>query len=88
MPTSHPRHSITETPELAAVLEPLRQRLGTQAPSLAELVRRGAQAQLEELAAQDRARAAVLGSFVDRLVAGDPPDLAEAERIRRTQRMP
>jgi hypothetical protein len=88
VPTSHPRHSITETPELAAVLEPLRQRMGRQTPSLAELVRRGAQAQLEELAAQDRARASALGSFVDRLVSGDAPDLAEAERIRRAQRSP
>lgn len=88
VPTSHPRHSITETPELAAALEPLRARLGANAPTLAELVMRGAQAQLRELEAQDRAHAHALETFVDRLCAGPEPDLAEIDRIRRASRHP
>ncbi len=36
VPTSHPRHSITETPALAAALEPLRRRLGARRPDARE----------------------------------------------------
>ena len=88
MPTSHPRHAITETPALAAALEPLRARLGADAPTLAELVMRGAEAKLRELKAQDRARAHALETFVDRLCAGPEPDLEEVDRIRRASRHP
>lgn len=88
VPTSHPRHSITETPVLAAALEPLRERLGTDAPTLAELVLRGAEAKLRELEAQDRAQARALESFADRLRAGPAPDLDEVHRIRHAGRRP
>jgi hypothetical protein len=88
VPTSHPRHSITETPALAAALEPLRERLGAQAPTLGELVMRGAEAKLRELEAQDRAQAQALGTFVSRLCAGPQPDLDEVRRIRQAVRQP
>jgi hypothetical protein len=88
VPTSHPRHSITETPALTAVLEPLRRRLGARAPSLAELVRRGAESTLRELDAQDRAQQRAWASFVDRLGEGPPPDLDEARSIRHADRRP
>lgn len=88
MPTSHPRHSITETPALAAALEPLRTRLGDDAPTLAELVLRGAAATLRELEAQDRGRAHALQTFVDRLSAGPEPNLDEARSIRHASRHP
>lgn len=88
MPTSHPRHSITETPALAAVLEPLRARLGVEAPTLAELVLRGAEAKLRELEAQDRAHAQELETFVRRLCGGPAPDLDEIGRIRHASRHP
>lgn len=88
MPTSHPRHSITETPALAAALEPLRVRLGADAPTLAQLVLRGAEATLRELEAQDRAQAQALGTFVDRLCAGPAPDLDEVHHIRHANRHP
>ncbi len=88
MPTSHPRHSITGTPALAAALEPLRARLGADAPTLAELVLRGAEAKLRELEAQDRAHAQALETFVDRLCAGPEPDLEEVGRIRHLNRHP
>jgi hypothetical protein len=87
VPTSLPRHSITETPALAAALEPLRTRLGAQAPTLAELVLRGAEAKLRELEAQDRAHAHALETFVDRLCAGPEPDLDEVRRIRHASRL-
>jgi hypothetical protein len=88
VPTSHPRHSITETPALAAVLEPLRARLGADAPTLAELVRRGAEVTLRELDAQDRARAHARETFIDRLRSGPRPDLGEIRRIRHATRHP
>lgn len=88
VPTSHPRHSITETPALAAALEPLRARLGAQAPTLAELVIRGAEATVRELDARDRARARALETFVDRLCEAAQPDLDEVKRIRHARRHP
>jgi hypothetical protein len=88
MPTSHPRHSITETPALAAALEPLRARLGADAPTLGELVARGAESKLRELEAQDRARAHALETFLDRLCAGPQPDLEEIGWIRHASRHP
>jgi len=88
MPTSHPRHSITETPAVAAALEPLRARLGANAPTLAELVMRGAETKLRELEAQDRANAHALHTFVDRLCAGPEPDFEELGRIRHASRHP
>jgi len=88
VPTSHPRHSITETPALAAALQPLRARLGADAPTLAELVMRGAEAKLRELEAQDRAQAQALQTFMSRLCAGPPPDLDEVRRIRHAVRQP
>jgi hypothetical protein len=88
MPTSHPRHAITETPALAAALEPLRARLGANAPTLTELVMRGAEATLRELEAQDRARGHALETFVERLCAGPEPDLQEVGRIRHASRYP
>lgn len=88
MPTSHPRHSITETPALAAALQPLRTRLGADAPTLAELVLRGAEAKLRELEAQDRADAQALRTFVDRLCAGSAVDLDEFRSIRHASRRP
>jgi len=86
VPTSHPRHSITETPELAAVLDPLRQRMGKDTPPLSELLLRGAELKLREVEAQERARKVRLGSFMDRMQAGPEPDLDEVHRIRHTHR--
>jgi hypothetical protein len=88
VPTSHPRHSITETPALAAALAPLRARLGPQTPTLAELVMRGAESKLRELEAQDRAHGHALETFVSRLCAGPPPDLDEVARVRHAGRHP
>lgn len=88
VPTSHPRHSITETPALAAVLDPLRQRLGAKTPTLAELVARGAEVTLREVRARDRARKGSLQTFVDRLHSAPEPDLNEVNAIRHANRHP
>jgi len=88
VPTSHPRHSVTETPALAAALEPLRARLGSDAPTLAQLVQRGAESTLRELEARDRAHAHALETFIDRLGAGPQPDLDEIRDIRHSARHP
>ena len=88
MPTSLPRHSITETPAVAAALEPLRARLGPDVPSLAELVVRGAEAELRELEARDHAHAHALETFVERLSTGPEPDLDEVRAIRHAGRHP
>lgn len=88
MPTSHPRHSITETPALAAVLEPLRRRLGDKTPTLTELVVRGAEVTLREEEARDRARTHALATFADRLRAAGQADLEEFEAIRHASREP
>ncbi|MGL4744101.1 MAG: hypothetical protein ACRCXL_06885 [Dermatophilaceae bacterium] len=79
---------MTETPTVAAALEPLRQRLGDETPTLGELIVRGAQAMLRELDARDRAREQSLATFVDRLVAGPEPDLDEVHAIRHHSRHP
>ena len=88
VPTSYPRHSVTETPALAALLNPLRQRLGPKTPTLAELVARGAEATLREMQARDRAQEQSLQTFVDRLCDAPGPDLDEAEAIRHASRQP
>ena len=88
MPTSHPRHSITETPALAAVLKPLRERMGEGTPSLSELVRKGAESTLLEIEAKDRANAIALETFVDRMREAPQPDLDEVHRIRHASRQP
>lgn len=88
VPTTHPRHSITETPALAAVLEPLRRRLGADVPSLTELLARGAEVTLKEIEARDRARDRALETFIDRLAAAPAPDVEEIEAIRHVRRRP
>ncbi len=70
------------------MLEPLRARLGAKAPTLAELVLRGAEAKLRELEAQERVDAQALETFVSRLCAGPAPDLDEVGRIRDASRHP
>ena len=79
---------ITETPELADALRPLRTRLGTAAPTLSELVMRGARAHLAEIEARDRADKNALATFVDRMRSAPAPDLDEAQRIRHAGRQP
>lgn len=49
MPTSHPRHTITETPRVREALDELRTALGRERVDFAELTVLGARAKLREL---------------------------------------
>jgi hypothetical protein len=58
VPTTRPRHTITETPSVQAALDKLRGRLGEAARiDFAELVRLGAEVKARQLAADDGAAA-------------------------------
>lgn len=70
------------------MLDPLRRRLGVHAPTLAELVARGAEVTLREVEARERARDRALATFVDRLTAAPEPDLEAIDAIRHASRLP
>jgi hypothetical protein len=58
MPTTRPRHTITETPSVQAALDKLRAKLGeAERIDFAELVRLGAEAKSRQLAVEDDAAA-------------------------------
>lgn len=82
MPTQHKRHSVTETPEVAQALAPLRARAGE--VRLGELVVLGAREKLRQLVHEDpaaqAARERLARRTVDRCTGGDP---ALADRVRR-----
>jgi len=82
VPTRHKRHSVTETPEVAAALDPLRARLGD--VRLGELVVLGAREKLRQLARDDvdavEARER-LAQRVRRRESGGDVELAD--RVRR-----
>ena len=54
MPTTRPRHTITETPPVQAALDQLREREGERI-DFAELVTLGAEVKVRRLAAEDAA---------------------------------
>lgn len=82
MPTRHKRHSVTETPEVARALAPLRERLGE--IRLGELVVLGAQEKLRQLERDHgearQARERLAQRVRDRRSGGDPE---LADRVRR-----
>lgn len=81
MPTRHPRHSITETPEVAEALAPLRGR--TDDVRMGELVVLGAREKLRQLDAADPDRAAArerLAALVCSRATGGSRDLADQVR--------
>jgi len=84
MPTKHPRHAITETPEVKAALDALRAQLDGERADLAQLVILGAQTQLERLRAEDERRRALREDLVRRIRSGeldaDPALADEAKR--------
>jgi serine/threonine protein kinase HipA of HipAB toxin-antitoxin module len=58
MPTTRPRHTITETPSVQAALDQLRSRLAkSERIDFAELVMLGAEAKARQIAADDDAAA-------------------------------
>jgi hypothetical protein len=84
MPTSHPRHTITETPPVREVLDELRAALGRDRIDFAELTVLGARAKLRELRREspevEAARARLLAEILDGEIE---PDIAAADEVKR-----
>jgi len=85
MPTQRRRHAITETAEVQAALDELRDELGTDRVQLGELVVLGARAKLESIRAE-RAEGAALRRRLAERVRGRAPlaDAVAADQVRRS----
>lgn len=85
MPTTRPRHSITETPPVQEALDRLRAQLGGQRVDLAELVVLGAREKERQLQrdsdAAREARERLAAMIRDR--SGLEPDIAAADEVKR-----
>jgi hypothetical protein len=67
MPTKRRRHAITETPQVQAALDELRQELGNDAVELGELVVLGAGVKVEAIRAQRDGDAMARRRLADRV---------------------
>jgi hypothetical protein len=84
VPTSHPRHTITETPPVREALDDLRARLAGQRVDFAELVVLGAGVKVRQLP-DDAAAAREAAGRLAALVRGRtiPVDVEAAEEVKR-----
>lgn len=83
MPTSHPRHTITETPRVREVLDELRAALGRKRIDFAELTVLGARAKLRELRNESPAVQAARESLLREIREGTlEPDIAAADEVK------
>jgi Arc/MetJ-type ribon-helix-helix transcriptional regulator len=83
MPTSHPRHSVTETPPMREALDALRVR--GERVRMGELVIRGARERLRELEAErddEAQRAELRRQLVQQLHTGEGIDVDAAYEVR------
>lgn len=83
MPTTRPRHTITETPPVQEALDELRRELGEDRVELPDLVIRGARERVRELRIRRSADGRRLSSLIDAIEAGDlglDPVLADEAR--------
>jgi hypothetical protein len=84
MPTSHPRHSITETPPIREVLDELRAALGRQRIDFGELTVLGARAKLRELREESPMSRNARERLVREIRTGtDEIDIAAADEVKR-----
>lgn len=87
VPTTRPRHTVTETPPVQAALDELRTRLGHEASiDFAELVILGAQAKARRLRTDDAASRAAAKRLADMVRAGSMPfdlDVDAADEVKR-----
>ncbi len=87
MPTTRPRHTITETPPVQAALDELREKLGVgEQIDFAELVTLGAQVKGRRLTSEDLAAAAARKRLADMVRAGSlgyQVDLDAADEVKR-----
>jgi hypothetical protein len=83
MPTSHPRHTITETPPVREVLDELRAALGRRKLDFGELTVLGARAKLRELREESPEVAAARAWLVREIREGTvEPDIAAADEVK------
>lgn len=84
MPTSHPRHTITETPPVREVLDELRAALGRQRLDFAELTVLGARVKLRELRQESPEVAAARAWLIREILEGTiEPDIEAADEVKR-----
>jgi hypothetical protein len=83
VPTSHPRHTITETPPVREALDDLRARLAGQRIDFAELVVLGAGVKVRQLP-DDAAAAQEAAARLAAMVRGRaiPVDVEAAEEVK------
>jgi hypothetical protein len=83
MPTSHPRHTITETPPVREVLDELRAVLGRERIDFAELTVLGARAKLGELRSEGSEVQAAREWLLREIREGtSEPDIAAADEVK------
>lgn len=86
VPTTRPRHTITETPPVQEALDELRSKLGDgQRIDFAELVALGAHVKARRLSADDAAATAALKRIAERVRTRSFPyemDVAAADEVK------
>jgi hypothetical protein len=85
MPTTRPRHTITETPPVQAALDELRSRLdATERIDFAELVTLGAQVKARRLADRSEEARRARREMIDWILNGNGPkvDLDAADEVK------
>jgi hypothetical protein len=84
MPTTRPRHTITETPPVQEALDELRAKLNGERIDLAELVILGARAKARRLPDRDEEARQAGEEIADWILNGTGPkmDIAAAEEVK------
>jgi hypothetical protein len=85
VPTTRPRHTITETPSVKAALDKLRERLEeAERIDFAELVKLGAEAKARSLSERDHEARRASAEIVDWILNGTGPkvDVDAADKVK------
>jgi hypothetical protein len=85
MPTTRPRHTITETPSVQAALDELRSKLGeAERIDFAELITLGAQVKARRLADRDESARRARREIIDWISSGNGPkvDVNAADEVK------
>jgi len=86
MPTTRPRHTITETPPVQAALDELRARLGEgERVDFAELVTLGAEVKVRRLVDEGEEASRARGEIAEWIRTGNGPkvDVEAADEVKR-----
>jgi hypothetical protein len=85
MPTTRPRHTITETPPVQEALDELRAKLNGQQIDFAELVVLGARAKARWLPDEDKQTREAIDDVVEWIRTGNGPklDIDAADEVKR-----